>query len=239
MLWHLEDTDVTLHVDFVLRGVPVEPTAGSVSYTLRGNTGLPLAGHTDVPLPGQSGTGVDITIPAVDNANANTDGFETRHLLVSYTFEGNPYVIRASYRLCAFVPTTVVPADVRALLGLMEEELEDQEVDVHEAYFRLLERIPDLGTNLTGSGAMKANEALTIQIALQFLPGLPARYSQSWESADSAVSRSTKLDPTKLAEQLNSRLDTLVDALVATTPGIVPTPTLFLLTQPTDPITGA
>ena len=43
----------------------------------------------------------------------------------------------------------------------------------------------------------------------------------------------------KLAEQLNARLDTLVDALVATTPGIVPTPTLFLLTQPTDPITGA
>jgi len=239
MLWHLEDTDVTIHVDFMLRGVPVEPTPGSVVYTLRDNSGLPIAGHTAINLPGQSGTGVDIAILAAANGNANTGGFETRFLLVSYDFEGSTYVERSSYRICAFLPTTVTPSDIRTLLGLMDEELEDHEVDVHSAYFRLLPRVPALGTDLTGSGSLEANEALAIQAALQLLPGLPARYSQSWDSADASVSRSSKLDYNELGAQLNARLDTLVDTLTADTPGTVTAPTLFVVSQPTDPLTGA
>lgn len=240
-LWHLSAQDITIHVDFRHGDTLVAPTAGSVYYTLRDKAGVAVVGHTNVNLPDQEGTGVDIPLPALVNTLTTPGTFEARYLQVGYQWSGGYYSQHVSYRICDFIPLQVKAADVRTLLGLMEEELEDDDIDLPSAYFTLAAKVADLGTYLTATDIkqIQANSAVAIQAALLLLPGLPARYSQSWSSADAEVARSTKLDPNKLAEQLTATLDSLINALTAGDPSAVTTRDIFLVSQRTDPLTGA
>lgn len=240
MKWFLAGDSVTLHEEFVIDGVPREPDVDSVKFTLRGNSGLTVAPHVNETLTPR-GTGVDIVISGADNTPATAGDLETRFITVSFTVEGRPYTISDSYRLTPFIPMTCTPETVRGHLGMTLEELQDQEVDLIQAYYDLQPKVPSLETYLTSSGvkALKANDAIAIQAALIIAASLPNRLAAQQKSADAQFNRLSKIDPRQLVEDLLQLQGDIIDYLTnsgATTVTITP---IFLVSTRTDPVTGA
>ncbi|WP_164078811.1 hypothetical protein, partial [Stenotrophomonas maltophilia] len=59
--------------------------------------------------------------------------FERRQVVVTFTAEGCGYQKRLAYRVVELPLHSVVPDDVRAYLGINEDELRDDEVDLFAA----------------------------------------------------------------------------------------------------------
>lgn len=239
--WVIAGSDLTYKVDFFVGGSLVEPDPGSVYLTIRDNAGNGIAPYVHQAQV-VTGTQLDLNIPGLVNTPVVSGTLEARFVIVEFLYQGRPYAVRQTYRLTPFLLFSADEATVRKHLGLMPEELEDFEIDLYQAYYELLTRVPALGTILQAGAvsALRANDALAIQAALLIMASLSARYAQKVSSADSEFSRATKFDPDRLIADLMASLDTLVNDLTAVDPTAVNTPTLFLVTtRTTDPVTGA
>lgn len=240
-MWHLSETDLTFRVEFLVDGVPVIPDGNAATWTLRDNAGVPIAPHNQEAIS-VTGTFYDLSLTALENTPAVSGTLESRFILVDFQYQGKIRFIRAHYRLSPFLPVTCGELDVRKQLGLTPEELQDNEIDLYQAYYDLQERVPTLSTLLTSAGntALKANDAIAIQAALLIAPSLPQRIGQSQKSADASFDRMGKIDPYQLVQDLQAALESLIDDLNTGNAGTVATPVLFRVTaRTTDPITGA
>lgn len=237
-MWHITDTALTVRLEFLVGGVPVVPDPGSVQVTLRGNSGEVLDGPTGFTVPG---TYLDYSVDALDNTPAIPGTLETRFVHGFFTYQGFPHTIRVNYRLVAFIPMTCTPETVRSLLGMTQDELEDGDVDLIQAYFTLLTPIPSLPDLLASGGvtSLSANDAIAVQAALLKATSLASRFASSQEEADSKFTRLGKLDPYRMVEQLQATLADLIGTLSGVS-AYDANPVRFLVAARTiDPITGA
>ena len=238
--WVLSGSDLTYKAEFLVEGVPIVPDAGSVYLTIRDNAGSAIAPYIDQAKTVTS-TQLELTIPGLVNSPATPGVLEARYVILKYLYEGRPYNQQRSYRLTPFLTFSVTEGDVRKHLGMLPEELEDQEVDLYQAYYELQTWVPSLSTLLQAGTvtSLRANDAIAIMAAILLATSLVARYAQRTVSADSELTRATKFDPKELVAELEAKLDDLINQLTASDPTLVTNPTRFLVGTRTDPITGA
>ncbi|GBU16877.1 hypothetical protein [Methylobacterium sp. CG08_land_8_20_14_0_20_71_15] len=238
----LPSTPVTLWVDFEAPQGLVVPDVGSVKYSLYDGAGAPLT-IAQALAPEADATGVSIPILAIHQTIALDRSFERRQVVVTFTAEGCGYQKRLAYRVVELPLHSVVPDDVRAYLGINEDELRDDEVDLFAAGLVLegLVGKDRLEAALTSGtlAEVRATRAVVLSAAQLLFPGLRYRIAQS------------KTDGTLKFERLKEA--GTFDALVAATadeltgiavemgyvgPDVGAIPALQLGIVTTDPVTG-
>lgn len=241
MTWTIDGEDTTVTFDFTLDGQFVLPDEGSVKVTVRSSDGAPFPGWNQEVQDGVFNTTLNLKIPATLNAIPEGLSFETRYVRVQYTVDGLPRSETKHYRITPFIPLQTSEDKVRARLGASEKEVPDSDIDLHAAYYKLIDsgqvNLSVAMKSNTGA-AIAANNAVEIKAALEHLPALASKLAQS-ESQDNATRVRMKLDIpalrkdllSTLAEELNS-MSTLMGGLAEVTP------TLMMLVTPTDVITG-
>lgn len=237
MLNALTGEGVSIVFDIIEDGVFVSPDVGSVTYTVRDNSGQGIIGHTSQPVTTVEGqTTVMLTLPGGINTKSKT--FELRTVELTYTVGGRNGKTRQSYRVHDWMPYSVSQSDVRAFVGLSEAELPDHEVDLVVAYLTLKEDLADLDDHLTSGdlSAIRANRAIvcTAVLSLAHTIQLRAMHSQSSETA--RVARYTNIDWNRVTHQASSELSELNKVLTNSLEASVP---LLTISTGIDPITGA
>lgn len=238
----LSSTPVTLWVDFEAPQGLVIPDVGSVSYSLYDGAGAPLAVAQELT-PEAEATGVSILIDAIHQVIAPDRSFERRQVVLNWTANGRGYQKRVGYRVTELPLHTVTPADIRAYLGINEDELRDDEVDLFAAQLSLeglvgrerLEQALNSGT----LAEIRATRAVVLSACQLLFPGLRYRIAQA------------KTDGTLKFERLKdtSAFEGLVDATLSELAGIAAEmgyvapdvgapPIIQLGVVTTDPVTG-
>lgn len=231
-MWFPADNDITLSFDYLQDGQLVVPA--SASYVVRDHSGATIDSGA---LPAAA-TSESVTVSAANNALSNGALIENRFLTVLFVVSGGTYHFQKSYSLHGFIPMTVSPQDTRRELGLDTSELPDADVDLVSAYFHL----EDLhGTSFTDAftdtdiQCRAANQAVAVQAALNLIPSLQLRAAKAVRSEDSEFHRVSKLDFESLRHDLNLK----AADLLATAKGVTTvTPDIFVLSTPTDAVTG-
>lgn len=239
MRWHLPSTDVSILVEFVSEGEPVIPDTNSVILTVRDMAGAPLAGLGALAVAGPYLTQRTLVIPAANHALGSGEMTKTRFVEVNYTVSGVPLKVSDWYGIRAFIPLTVGPEDVRGLLGLRDKELPDADIDLFNAYLKLVRSnstFPQLLLRTDGF-ERQANKAVALQAALDVLPSAPIRALKE-ETLSNASSIRASIDWSTLEASLMAQLDAVIgelfpDSIVAFGAG------LFVVVTPTDVITNA
>lgn len=235
-MWFEAGQDVTLLIDYLVDGIAVPPD--SAAFTLRSPTGTVLLSGTLPALLNSE----PVVIPAVHNALPPGDVFSSRFLTVSYLHEGATYSIQKSYRLHPFVPLTGTADQVRSELGLDPSELVDREVDLLQAYVHLA---ADYGTTfvaaLSAAGVtnLAANQAVVVRAALQIADSLALRVGLTTRSEDHLLTRFSGLDFEALRTRLETKLRTLMVKATGEVVSLTTGSSIFLLSSPTDAVTGA
>lgn len=233
-MWFYAGEAATLVVDFKVDGEFVIPS--SAEYTLRDHTGQAVGGSASLAT---TGTTVTIEIPAIANEIGVSSLFENRFVLVKFVSNGKAHTQVYPYKLTNFVPMTTVPADVRRLTGLMENELPDQDIDLPSAYFALFNAHSTSFSNqlvATDFRARLANEAIALQAAIDVVASFPLRVPVSARNEDSQFARIASLDFREMEMELRRKLQQSLSAVLSveeTTIGV------FSVSSPTDPFTGA
>lgn len=234
-MWIVAGKDALIRLPFSFEQEPIIPDANSVKLTVRDNAGQVIAGYDRMPLVVES-TFYHLTLPSVVNSIGSTL-FETRFLTVEYTAGNVPQVWETSYNLCQYVPLSTSASKVRAYLGVLSDELPDSDIDLHEAYFELLQDFPDLPTWLTDGGykQMAANQAISLKAALKAIPSLQLRVLAVDKNDVAEFQRLKNIDFNKLEMALLSQIE---KALSTASDSVETVPTLMVVTSPTDPVTG-
>lgn len=182
MKTYLAGEDIALQIPLrTYNGEPVVPDTGSVKLTVRDNTGTVVINKTAVTMAPAS-TEASVVVPAVNNAIG--DGrFTMRTVVIDFTKTGRPMVSRETYRLTAWLNTTVTPDEVRAFIGVDAGELPNSVIDIVEAYLDVENDITE-ATLTAALGAadnkqIAANRMILAQAVLNQIPGLPLRLSQN------------------------------------------------------------
>lgn len=218
--------------DFV---VP-DPSTTAV-FTVRSRTGTTL--HTET-LVNPVGSSLTFAIPSSVNTLTGSNTNEIRLATLTYVYQGVSLRLETNYKVTQFLPLTVTPQTVRTLLGLSYEELEDEEVDLITAYYTL---VNGYGTTFTtafvteGYLGDQANKAVCLQSAINLALSLPQRIAQKTDEEKASFQRASKLDPYKLVDRLKIELAETLETLK--TESIIGSASVFSVSQPTDPFTGA
>lgn len=233
---YLADEDITLRIPLRVNGEPVVPDAGSVTFTVRDNTGQVVVDKEPVVMATASS---EATVTILAAHNALTGRFGQRVVVVNFAKSGRPLSMRESYRLTAWLNTSVVEDDVRNFIGVDRGELPDSAVDIADAYLDVEQAVgaAPLEAALASGDRLQtlANRMILARSVLNVLPGLPMRLSQSESNGVFSATRA-KIDFDKLADaaeamyaeglaELVFELDVNQDLLIA--PALAP-----------DPITG-
>jgi hypothetical protein len=233
------DVSLQFHLETKL-GTSI-PDADSVTYSVRNNSGDLIV--TDQAIStSDTQTSVVVLVSASDNAITAPALFEKRWVQVVWTQGGNTYRMVKIYRLVPFLNHTVSPDDVRAFLGMDEDELRDDEVDLTAAYyeFNSLLNTGELETALTAGNlsTIRANDAIVATCALRLIPSLELRPLSKQTDGSLTNQRFDRVKPDydKLAQAAQG-LITLALASISNTDEVVPA--LVSLTTGTDAITGA
>ena len=237
MAYYFAGREIKLRVDFMVDGAPVVPDEGTAVLTLLFRDGTTLISRDDITVPADSTQG-SFEIPAT-MTEIETYA-EPRFVYVEFDVDEVTHTDQFGFYLIPFVPIVAQKREVRALIGLSATELPDRDIDLMRAYQNLLARVGDpLTARLTGTGpdVQKANLAILYQAASDILPGIQVRVIQT-EKIDSASYSRQQIDVSVLMEQINEKLDELIEELFSTDEtdrgGIY-----FGLATPLDPITGA
>jgi len=237
MNWQLSNKACTLYLEFRKDGEFVIPDAGSIKFTLRGNSGALLVNAAAVPDPNSSVT----TVVVAQANNTTTVGtIESRYVLVEFMVAGQPLTITFAYRLSDFLPITAQPQDVRNALGVRFGELQDRDVDLYEAYYNLVRSYPLLATALVTSDtrAMNANRAIVLYCALDLIPSMPTRTAKQ-DSLNNATLLRQTIDWESIQAKLQGELSEALAGLNLAVSTTVSVPTYFTVITPTDVITNA
>jgi hypothetical protein len=234
-MWLEAGSDVTLIIDYMVDGVPVIPD--SAAFVVRDHGGLTV--HSAL-LPAMTNSEA-LTVPAVYNSLVVGTVFENRFVLVSFLHEGATYQQRLSYRLHTFIPLTATAQSVRSELGLDPSELADADVDLVGAYVTLAASVGQSFINAfvsLGTTSLAANQAVVLQAALNVADSLALRTGASVRSEDHVFTRFDKIDFQALRNNLETKLAKTLDQAVAAVVSVGFNSNLFVLSQPTDVITG-
>lgn len=236
MEWRMAGRDSLFNFDILVEEEFAVPQAGSIKLTMRSGNGSIIAGYDRLSLPDTTLSSVAVTIPAAEN-NITASLFETRYLNLEYVVAGAPYEQNVVYRLTSFLPIQVRPKDVRALVGAEAKELPDSEIDIFESYLLLLESYGDAFSDAISSdtnASIHANRALALRAAIEVLPALPAKL-RALEKFNNAEIQRQKINFKTLRADLEAKLAVELDTMFG---GAGASTTIFMVSQPTDPITG-
>ena len=238
----LSSSPVTLWADFEAPQGLVIPDVGSVTYSLFDGTGAPLLVARELT-PEAEATGVSIPIHAIHQIIDPERSFERRQVVVSWLAAGRSYQKRLAYRVVELPIHTVTPADVRTYLGINEDELRDDEVDLFAATLMLqgalgrerFEAALTSGTLLE----IRATRAIVLSAAQLLFPSLRFRIAQA--KSDGTLKFERLKDTTAFEGLVAATMDELVritGELGYVAPDVGPPPLILLGTITTDPITG-
>lgn len=238
----LSSTPVTLWVDFEAPQGLVIPDVGSVTYTLYDGTGAPLIIQEGLT-PEAEATGVSISIDAIHQTIAPDRSFERRQAVVTYVAEGRSYQKRVAYRVIELPAHTVTPANVRAYLGINEDELRDDEVDLFAASLQVealigKERFEDALSSGT-IREIRATRAVVLAAAQLLFPSLRYRIAQA--KTDGTLKFERLKDNTAFEGLVTATTDELLGIAMEmgyVAPDTGAPPILLIGTISIDPITG-
>ena len=238
MITFLENTGVTVIVPFQRDSEPFVPDASGLTWTLRGQDGTPVTGYIAVALTGVVNSYVAITVPSGANDIEGAQRFSKRYVTVQGTVGQKPFTSTVPYRLTPWLNMTAGPVSVRDFIGLDDEELPDNLIDITSAYYLVADRIGDaaLATAL-GSGLQaeqSANAAITAQCVLNLLTSIPTLLVKKETDGNVGFER-FPIDLNLLRRRAEAVLAGAVDVVSSRTSGY----TMMVLVTPTDPVTGA
>lgn len=228
--------DVTLPVPLTYNGQPAVPDSGTAVLHVLGPDGSEV--YTQNLMTGPTDAVIVVTVPAANNAI--TTSFSRRTVMISAERAGIPFESIVVYRLVPAINYTVTPADVRGFLGVNENELPDQDVDLTAALMDLEFNFTraTMTTALTSGeeAEVRANEAILYTAVLKLIPSLANRVAQ--EESDGALSfkRNSRKDFTEIRLAAQAGLSA---AIAVISPVIDPGFAVLITTQDADPITGA
>ena len=210
----------------------------SGQFTLLDAAGVVLIATT--PLSNPAGvTSLNVTIPSPHHTIGGAKLFDTRQLIVSWTTAGVTYRERLVYRVVPSATFYVSEQNVRATLGLTEDDLSNGDIDLMTSYVRLVALYGAAFTTALQAGDLSqinANDTLLYTEALRLIPSLQLRVIASNQDGALRVDRLKTIDFAALRRDIEKKLAEVSESLVATTD---PGSTLLVLSTPTDPITGA
>ena len=234
------DTDTSIYVEFLLDNQLVVPDAGSATATLTEADGTPLSGYDGVSLvPGAVDSFVVVDILAA--ANARLNDYELRLLTINYSVNSKPVVLNLSYLVVDRVSFPVSPKDVRLLIGVDEDELANESIDIISAYEDLKSEDEldgfDLDTLLVGgtSSVRELVDAIKYKAALNILPTLELIAVQSLQADNVSFRRFEKVDFDKLRHTLNAEYGKKISRIVGDSSTNL---TYALVSTGTDAVTG-
>lgn len=201
MQYTYKDEDFTYAFDFKVNDTFVYPDEGLFSYKVRTVDGTILLEDEEQlePISDSDGETTKIiypdygsfTIPASCN-NLESEFFDSRIVEISYFYHGKPQVIKDSYRITDFYYFTARPKDVRDYLGLNAGELPDEDIDLNDIYFQLVQRLgDDFISALTASGvpSIRANRLIVLKGVVQVMPSARLRVNQEENDGSSKFLR--------------------------------------------------
>lgn len=228
--------DITVTVPFTRDGEPFVPDAAALVWYLRAQDGT--KGSTTALTCTNSSA--EILVVAASNAIPGGQRFSKRFLCVSGTVGGLPFTAVSPYSLIPWINTTVTPDDVRSYIGITNGELSDGNISIPDAYFAVVDSIGDESILIAAlhSGVAleaQANLAILTKAVMDVVPGLQLRLSQSENDGSLQVERLGNIDLEGLY-----KLATLeyADAITALSGRTVIQRQPFIVTTPTDPVTG-
>lgn len=238
-LYFTEGEDVPVRILFKNGGETFIPDANSVYYTVRDNDGQTVVGHTNVAVStGATTAAVTITVPAI--VNQITGKIEQRTVQVKATRGGIPWNTSVAYHLTEWLNFSVRPPQVRKYLGVNEGELPDEDIDLVRAYLQVeLDIGEENFAEALSSGTMeaiRANDAIMYQAALQILPGFALRIAQQETNGTLGFQRYSKFDFDRLWAETAALYGDIVADLSLTDRV---TPTLVAFSTQIDPFTNA
>lgn len=213
-----------------------------VSYTIMDANGDIVAGINDetYPIRGEVSE-LEIATPPEANTIPNGKKSDARFILVTYTLNGKENVIRKSYNVIKFAPYTVNESDVYAVLGITEQNVSPESMDIFGNYLLLVEELGPVFEEWLRAGDVKsvrANRAILLKTAISLraaiMLGVPktetdnvvtqTRYDLSAEALDILFKNMTDELSELKAEISGENMDYDVAA--------------FVLPALTDPFTG-
>jgi hypothetical protein len=236
--WFESGEAASLSFNLMQQGDFVIPDpATNVVLTIRNKLGATL--HTESQT--SAGSLYSFAVPALTNTLTGSNTIEARFVKVRYVLNGGAETLNENYQLSAFIPFTVTSESVRTYLGITIDELEDNEIDLLQAYHTL---VGTYGSNFTtpfateGVLSFAANKAVAIQAAINLAVGLPQRIAQKTDAEKASFQRATKFDPYKLIAKLEEELSETLAGILPSTDTTVGAAN-FSVSAGTDPFTGA
>lgn len=182
------------------------------------------------------GNSEELTLDAAHNGI--TADWENRYVLITYIVNAQTYEKSFPYQLGGFIPLTATAEGVRSLIGLDQQELPDRDIDLIGAYHDLLD---EYGTSVsdavvaTGTKNRDINRAVTAKAALGIVESIEMRTRIQIRTENTTVVRSERIDFEKLANAIRGRLRSAMDEV---TDNLSTTAALFVVSSPTDIVTG-
>lgn len=228
--------DITVAVPFLRDGEPFVPDVANLAWYLRNQAGVP---GSSTPFACTDSV-AHIVVDASNNVLPTDTRFSKRFVCVTGTDAGKPFTIVVPYVLVPWQNTTVTPDEVRSFIGVDRGELGDADIDLTTAYFDTVDALGDESTltDALASGLVAethANNAIRMKAVSTAIPSLQLRLSQSENDGSMAIERLKGVDLEAIAERARQIFATAITAL-SNRVGV--NRTLFIVTTPTDPVTG-
>lgn len=238
MLTYTAGEDIEVAVPFERDGEPFVPDENTVAWALRGQDGALTGSFVSIDV---SDTSALIPVLAASNSVATGMRFEKRTVVVRGERDGRPFEVRVPYQITPWLNYTASPEDVRNFCGAAGSELSDSDINLVDAYFRVADIVTEDGLEfalISGLAAeQNANRAIVAAAVLTALPGLRARMLKKEGDGNRTLERFNmdfdrlEADALKALKDATTSLSAIDDNTTA--------PPIFILTTPTDPVTGA
>lgn len=216
---------------------------GAFSYSVYDDDGNIVDGLEDIVVSlGIGAISARIDVPASSNS-VSKPLFETRTITWTYPTASGTVNGSKSYVIQKVIPFPATPEGVRQLLGITDNEVPDDRIDLMGAWLKFRVPFTDADAALTPymtSGdetSYKITRAIEALAALEILPTLQLALAKRFDSGTNSYERWNKIDWEGLAATLNGYAREAV-ILVDPTLDLVITPIFVLSTRP-DPLTGA
>lgn len=232
---------VEFPVEFKVAGAFIVPD--SATYTLYDRSGVAVAAQTDQTIT-FTGSSVVVVIPGSYNTLTGDRKLEPRSVVVSYVKDSVTYEQTFRYRIIPFLNINITIHDIRAILGLGDDEVLKQDVDVYAAYLYVSGLITGdytldeiLSGEDTAYKAIQANNAIKYRAALSLIPSLMLRVPIRKITDNVQTHRYEGAEWDKLKADLQNQFDEAMEQIlgISEEDGQMD---LFLLTTRTDPVTN-
>ena len=239
MLTYTSGEDLAVVVPFIRDDELFVPDGGTATWIVRGQDGT-IIGGLGGTLTGLTDSSCTITILAAHNAIATGLRFEKRTVIVRGTVGGFPFEMHQLYRLSPWLNLTVTCDSVRTFVGLDASELPDADIDILGAYYRFADQVGDavLATALaTGTFEEQlANNAVKGWAVYRAIPGLRQRVAKQ-ESDGTRQFQRFNIDFVQLETDAYYQVTLGLRQFIPTFNDASSMP-FFLVTSPTDPVSG-